>query len=59
QNTQATDKTVGNLVKLAKQNNVPVLQVTETMPKGKNYKQWMMSQYQQLEKIQQQETTKK
>ncbi|API71863.1 metal ABC transporter solute-binding protein [Leuconostoc suionicum] len=55
QNTQATDKTVGQLVKLAKKHNVPVLNVTETMPKGKNYKQWMLSQYKQLEKIQKSE----
>lgn len=55
QNTQATDKTVGNLVKLAKKYDVPVLQVTETMPKNKTYVQWMLSQYNQLAKIQQQE----
>jgi zinc/manganese transport system substrate-binding protein len=55
QNTQATDKTVSNLVKLAKKYNVPVLQVTETMPKNKTYVQWMLSQYNQLAKIQQQE----
>ncbi|KMO61058.1 metal ABC transporter substrate-binding protein, partial [Lacticaseibacillus rhamnosus] len=56
-NIQATSKTVSRLVKLAKQNNVPVLNVTETLPKGKNYRTWMMSQYQQLEKIQNQATT--
>ena len=55
QNTQATDKTVGQLVKLAKKHDVPVLNVTETMPKCKNYKQWMLSQYKQLEKIQKSE----
>lgn len=54
QNTQATDKTVASLVKLAKQYNVPVLSVTETMPKGKDFVQWMLGQYQQLSKIQQQ-----
>ncbi|GMA69099.1 metal ABC transporter substrate-binding protein [Leuconostoc litchii] len=52
QNTQATDKTVSQLVKLAKKHSVPVLNVTETMPKNKNYKQWMLDQYNQLEKIQ-------
>lgn len=56
-NIQATSKTVSRLVKLAKQNNVPVLNVTETLPKGKNYRTWMMSQYQQLERIQNQATT--
>jgi zinc/manganese transport system substrate-binding protein len=29
-----------------------VLNVSETLPKGKNYRTWMTSQYQQLEKIQ-------
>ncbi|EHN59698.1 metal ABC transporter solute-binding protein [Oenococcus kitaharae] len=54
QNTQATDKTVGNLVKLAKKYQVPVLKVTETKPKGKTYKQWMLSQYNQVGRIQNQ-----
>ena len=34
-NIQATSKTVSRLVKLAKQNNVPVLNVTETLLKAK------------------------
>ncbi|MDS0490802.1 metal ABC transporter solute-binding protein [Lacticaseibacillus paracasei] len=55
-NIQASSKTVNQLVKLAEQNNVPVLKVTETLPKGKNYRTWMISQYQQLEKIQDQAT---
>lgn len=55
QNAQATDQTVSNLVKLAKKSDVPVLKVTETMPKGKTYVQWMLSQYNQLAKIQQKE----
>ncbi|MDV7714576.1 metal ABC transporter solute-binding protein [Oenococcus oeni] len=55
ENTQATDKIVGNIVKIAKAHNVPVLKVTETMPKGKTYKEWMMDQLNQLEKIQKQE----
>ncbi|WP_337089741.1 metal ABC transporter solute-binding protein [Leuconostoc pseudomesenteroides] len=55
QNTQASDKTVTELVKLAKQYSVPVLKVTETMPKGKTYSQWMLAQYQQLEDIQKSE----
>lgn len=50
-NIQASSKTVNQLVKLAEQNNVPVLKVTETLPKGKNYRTWMTSQYQQLEKF--------
>lgn len=55
-NIQASSKTVNQLVKLAEQNNVPVLKVTETLPKGKNYRTWMTSQYQQLAKIQDQAT---
>ena len=55
-NIQASSKTVNQLVKLAEQNNVPVLKVTETLPKDKNYRTWITSQYQQLEKIQDQAT---
>ncbi len=51
-NSQASSKIVDGLVKLAKQHDVPVLNVSETLPKGKNYRTWMTSQYQQLEKIQ-------
>ncbi len=50
-NRQVTSKTTGNIMKLAKTNNVPVLQVTETLPAGKDYDQWMLSQYKQLTKI--------
>jgi len=53
QNTQASDKTVTELVKLAKEYSVPVLKVTETMPKHQTYLEWMLAQYKQLEKIQQ------
>ncbi|MDN6432585.1 MAG: zinc ABC transporter substrate-binding protein, partial [Lacticaseibacillus paracasei] len=34
-NIQASSKTVNQLVKLAEQNNVPVLKVTETLPSGR------------------------
>lgn len=50
-NKQVSDKTVDNFVSLAKENDVPVLQVTETLPADKNYKQWMTSQYNDLLKI--------
>lgn len=50
-NTQTDSKLVNNLISLAKKNNIPVLKVTETLPKGKNYQQWMLSQYQDLNKI--------
>ena len=51
-NSQASDKTVATMVKLAKQHHVPVLNVTETLPKGKTYLSWMQSQYRHLAKIQ-------
>lgn len=54
-NTQTDSKLVNNLVKMAKQNNIPVLNVTETLPKGKTYKQWMLSQYKSMNKILQSE----
>ncbi|PMD67936.1 metal ABC transporter solute-binding protein [Companilactobacillus nuruki] len=54
-NTQTDSKLVNNLVKLAKKNNIPVLNVTETLPKDKNYQEWMLSQYQELNKILQSE----
>lgn len=50
-NKQVDSKTVNNLVSLARKNKVPVLAVTETLPSGKTYKTWMLSQYQQLYKI--------
>ena len=54
-NSQTSDKVVENLVKLAKENNVPVLKVTETKPNGKNYTEWMLDQYKALAAIQQKE----
>ncbi|KRL99179.1 metal ABC transporter solute-binding protein [Liquorilactobacillus satsumensis] len=54
-NTQASDKTVDNLVKLCKQYQVPVVNVTETLPAHKNYFNWMKAQYQQVLNIQKDE----
>lgn len=51
-NSQESGKTVENLVKLAKENNVPVLNVTESEPDGEDYVFWMTKQYQALLKIQ-------
>ncbi len=50
-NSQVDDKTVNNLVALAHKSHVPVLKVTETLPSGKNYKSWMVSQYSSLLQI--------
>jgi zinc/manganese transport system substrate-binding protein len=38
---QNSSPTVDNLVKMAKSSGVPVVEVTETEPAGKNYLQWM------------------
>lgn len=51
-NTQASDKTVGNFIRLAHKKKIPVLNVTETQPQGKNYKSWMLNQFRRLKKIQ-------
>ncbi|KRM94496.1 ABC transporter substrate-binding protein [Lentilactobacillus senioris DSM 24302 = JCM 17472] len=50
-NKQVSSHTVTDLVELAQENNVPVLKVTETLPKGQTYLEWMTSQYQALEKL--------
>lgn len=52
ENKQTSDKVIDNLVKLAHQHNVPVLQVTESKPNGLTYRKWMLRQYRQLAKIQ-------
>lgn len=51
-NKQSEDRVVTNLVNLAHQQHVPVLQVTESKPNGKTYVEWMLAQYRQLEQIQ-------
>lgn len=44
-NQQVTDSTTNNLVKLAKQNNVPIVGVYETMPTpGYHYETWMLAE---------------
>ncbi|MFD1483766.1 metal ABC transporter solute-binding protein, Zn/Mn family [Lacticaseibacillus baoqingensis] len=51
-NTQVDSKIVTNAVATAKQNHVPILKVTETLPKGLTYTSWMLKQYRALAKIQ-------
>ncbi|MGN1279208.1 MAG: metal ABC transporter solute-binding protein, Zn/Mn family [Limosilactobacillus sp.] len=53
ENSQASDRVIDNMVRLARQNGVPVLKVTETKPNGDSYVQWMLKQYRQLARIQQ------
>jgi zinc/manganese transport system substrate-binding protein len=49
-NVQNSSPTVDHLVKMAKSSGVPVIKVTETEPKGKNYLQWMNDQLDQVAK---------
>ncbi|QYR24317.1 zinc ABC transporter substrate-binding protein [Paenibacillus sp. sptzw28] len=44
QNTQAESPTVATIVDAANANQVPVVQVTETEPQGKDYLKWMTDQ---------------
>jgi zinc/manganese transport system substrate-binding protein len=48
QNIQNSSPTVDNLIQLAHANGIPVVQLTETEPKGKNYVQWMTDQLDQV-----------
>lgn len=50
-NKQTTSVTVSNLVSLAKENDVPVINVTETIPDGENYVTWKLSELKQIQKI--------
>jgi zinc/manganese transport system substrate-binding protein len=49
-NIQNSSPIVENMVKLAEANGVPIVQVTETKPEGKNYLQWMTDQLDQVGK---------
>lgn len=51
-NTQASSSTVKSFVKLAKKNNVLVLNVRETIPNNTTYLAWMKENYQKLADIQ-------
>jgi zinc/manganese transport system substrate-binding protein len=47
-NIQASNPTVENMVALARKNGIPIIEVTETLPKDKNYLQWMTDQLNQI-----------
>ncbi|WP_274651321.1 metal ABC transporter solute-binding protein, Zn/Mn family [Paenibacillus humicola] len=47
-NIQASSATVKNIVELCKTNGIPIIEVTETMPSGKTYVQWMTVQLNQI-----------
>jgi len=50
-NKQTTSSTVSNIVALAKSHNVPVINVTETIPNGEHYVSWKLSELKQIQKI--------
>lgn len=52
QNTQSDSKVIDNMAKLCQENDVPIVKVTETKPKGKTYVQWMTQEFKQVQKIQ-------
>lgn len=49
-NQQVTDKTTSNILKLAKQNDIAVVNVTETMPAGKDAISWMLDTLDETQK---------
>lgn len=52
ENTQNSSKNVTAMVNLARQYHVPVVKVTETMPTHQTYRAWMLAQYRQVQRIQ-------
>ena len=49
-NAQASEPAVQRLVKLAEDEKIPVVGITETEPAGKTYQEWMLSQLDALDK---------
>ena len=49
-NAQASEPAVGKLVQLAKDNNIPIVGVSETEPPNSTYQEWMMGQLNALDK---------
>jgi zinc/manganese transport system substrate-binding protein len=49
-NSQATSTAAQRLSKLAQDNGIPVVGVTETEPQGKNFQDWMMGELDAVEK---------
>ncbi len=47
-NDQTVTPITTNLQNMAKQLNIPIVPVTETMPVGKTYQQWMLDQLNSL-----------
>ncbi|GAX05274.1 metal ABC transporter substrate-binding protein [Secundilactobacillus pentosiphilus] len=51
-NTQEISKMTTNLLTLAKSSGVPIVRVTESQPANTNYKDWMMHQFNEVQRIQ-------
>ena len=49
-NAQASEPAVGKLVQMAKDNNIPVVGVSETEPPNSTYQDWMLGQLNALDK---------
>ena len=50
-NTQTSSSTVSNLIDLAKKNDIPIVNVTETIPNGENYVSWKLKELKEIEKV--------
>ncbi|NVY96398.1 zinc ABC transporter substrate-binding protein [Lactobacillus sp. DCY120] len=50
-NRQASSKTIDNLVRQARKEGIPIVQVRETQPANQTYGQWLEETYQQVLKI--------
>ena len=48
-NAQASEPTVARLVQMAKDNNIPVVGVSETEPTNSTYQKWMLRQFDALD----------
>ncbi len=48
-NTQNSQPIVTSMTKLARKNHIPVVQVTETLPKGQTYARWMTNELKQVQ----------
>lgn len=51
-NKQSDSKVIQNMIELCQKSDVPVVEVTETLPKDHSYIQWMTAQYEQILKLQ-------
>ena len=50
-NPQATSTSLEQLIKLAEENTVPVLNFDELLPEGKNFQEWMLSILDEIESL--------